>query len=124
METEDKLRRSVKEQQRLADKAFVSLAVASTLTYLYVTERSTESEFRVPLEVLPLVAVALAQVAPIHKMDDDKTPLTVSEINALLMGPLRSSKGPSLDQFKMRRGVLRRAMETLKQARATFGPTL
>jgi hypothetical protein len=101
-------------QQQLDDE-MVPLAVAATVAYFHVTEAAHQVTTQTDLaDIVPLVAIALSTVAPIH---GEARPLSAIEVRERLYG----SRRPSLDGLKMRRGDLRTAMITLREARSTFG---
>lgn len=97
------------------DEGLVPLAVAATVAYFHVTDAARQVTTQSDLaDVVPLVAIALSAVAPIV---GDAGPLGAAEIRQRLYG-----REPSLDGLAMRRGDLRKAMVTLREARASFGP--
>ena len=108
------------------DNEMVSLAVAASVTYFHLTEvaRQIDSETHLA-EMLQVVAVALSQVAPIHRVAKDReSPALLSnrEIDRLLFRPMREGEeAPDLDEYCIRRGDLRNALVTLREARGLFG---
>ena len=107
------------------DNELVPLSVAANVTYFHLTEVGKQVLMQENLaEILPVVAVALSQVAPIYRapMDGEAPPqLGEREIEALLFKPVRDGAPPSLDGFSIRRGDLRKALVTLREARHLFG---
>jgi hypothetical protein len=105
-----------------SDNELVVLTIAAAMTYFYVTDHVRQSETRDPLgELLPLVAVALAGVAPILRPDG--TRLSEAELDELLLRG-RAGVPPSAGTvagLRIRRADLYRAMETFKEARVAFG---
>jgi len=96
------------------DDDMVPLAVAATVAYFHVTDAAHQVTTQSDLaDIVPLVAIALSPVAPIHGEDQ---PLSSIEVRERLYG----SRRPSLDGLKMRRADLRTAMITLREARSTF----
>lgn len=97
------------------DDEMVPLAVAATVAYFHVTDGahqvSTQSDLA---DVVPLVAIALSTVAPIH---GENGALMSAQVRARLYG----SRRPSLDGLSIRRGDLRTAIITLREARTAFG---
>jgi hypothetical protein len=106
------------------DDELVPLTVAATVTYFLVTEplRQVSSQEELA-QIVHLVAIALSTVAPIsiRAADGSAARLGNQELDALLFAPLRRGETPDLEQFSMRRGDLRKAMTTLKEARVAFG---
>jgi len=101
---------------RALDDEPVPLAVAATVAYFHVTEAAHQVTTRSDLaEVVPLVAIALSTVAPIL---GETGPLSAPEVRERLY-----AKPPVLHGLAMRRGDLRAAMVTLREARSTFGST-
>lgn len=113
-------------QQAELDNEMVSLAVAASVTYFHLTEvaRQIDSEAHLA-EMLQVVAVALSQVAPIYRAPTDgESPSLLSnrEVDRLLFLPMREGEeAPDLDDYRIRRGDLRRALVTLREARSLFG---
>jgi len=71
-------------------------------------------------EVLPLVAAALAVVAPIYAAkEDDKAPVTLSpaDIEELLFRASRTGTRPGYERLSIRRSDLMRAVRSLTAAR-------
>jgi hypothetical protein len=103
------------ERQARLDHELVPLPVAANVAYFHITDAAhqvrTESDLA---DVVPLVAIALSTVAPIHA---DNGPVGAAALRALLYGERR----PNLDNLSIRRGDLRTAMITLREARAAFG---
>jgi hypothetical protein len=108
------------------DNEMVSLAVAASVTYFHLTEvaRQIDSETHLA-EMLQVVAVALSQVAPIHraaKNGESPSLLSNREVDRLLFRPMREGEeAPDLDEYCIRRGDLRSALVTLREARGLFG---
>ena len=103
-------------QQQLDDE-MVPLAVAATVAYFHVTEAAHQVTMQSDLaDIVPLVAIALSTVAPIHGEDH---PLSAVEVRERLYG----SRRPSLEGLMIRRGDLRTPMVTLREARAAFETT-
>ncbi|HUQ74963.1 MAG TPA: hypothetical protein VM183_09575 [Burkholderiales bacterium] len=100
----------------------VPLAVAARVAYFQLTDavRQVSSEDDLA-EVVHLVAIALSTVAPIRHASGGI--LTDRELRELFYRPLGLvGKKPSLEGFVIRRGELKSAMTTLKEARIVFGP--
>jgi hypothetical protein len=97
------------------DDEFVPLPVAATVAYFHVTEARHQVSTRTDLDgIVPLVAIALSTIAPIHGADG---PLSAAALRELLY----RDKRPDLARLLIRRGDLRAAMITLREARAAFG---
>lgn len=117
---------SITAAQAALDEEMVSLAVAASVTYFHLTEvaRQIDSESHLA-EMLQVVAVALSQVAPIHrapKPGADAALLSSAEVDRLLFRPMREGEeAPDLDEYCIRRGDLRKALVTLREARNLFG---
>jgi hypothetical protein len=110
------------------DNELVPLAVASSVTYFHLTEVTRQVDTHENLhEMLNVVAVALSQVAPIYRSpgQGDKPPLLSNrEVDDLLFKPIRDGEPTAtLDGLCIRRGDLRKALVTLREARSLFGPT-
>lgn len=104
------------ERQARLDEELVPLYVAATVAYFHVTDAAHQVSTQEALaDVVPLVAIALSTIAPIHAEDG---PLG----SAALRDALYKEKRPNVDGLMIRRGDLRRAMITLREARAAFGP--
>jgi len=99
----------------------VPLRVAATVAYFHVTDsmRQVSSEKDLA-EIVHLVAIALSTVAPIRRADG--AVLTSAELHDIFCRPLGQRLGkPDLEGLVIRRGDLKSAMATLKEARAVFG---
>lgn len=108
--------------QKLLDQELVPLAVAATITYHHVTEAARQvSETPSLREIVHFAAVALSTVAPIYRMGREPLPLSGREIQELLFRPLEDAEPLQLDAYGVRRGDLRTALVTLKEARGAFG---
>ncbi|HZM37376.1 MAG TPA: hypothetical protein VFC18_23155 [Burkholderiales bacterium] len=108
---------SAAERQAQLDHELVPLPVAATVAYFHITEAAHQVRTQSDLaDVVPLVAIALSTIAPIHA---DSGPLSSAEVRERLYGKRR----PDLDGLAIRRGDLRMAMITLREARAAFGPS-
>jgi hypothetical protein len=108
------------------DNELVPLAVAANVTYFHLTDVSRQVDANEHLaDMLQVVSVALAQVAPIYRARaDGEQPSLLSngDIDRLLLAPLRDgAESPSLDGYCVRRGDLRKALVTLREARNLFG---
>jgi hypothetical protein len=102
-------------RRQALDEELVPLVVAATVAYFHVTEAAHQVTTQSDLaEVVPLVAIALSTVAPIV---GEEGPLGAAQLRERLYG-----RPPALDGLKMRRGDLRAAMITLREARASFAP--
>jgi hypothetical protein len=105
---------------------YVPLSVAATVTYFHITETSRQLGNEQHLsEVMHLVAIALSTVAPFYMSSlGGKAAFVLAprEVDDLLFRPLRE-KGqiPSLENLRIRRQDLHKAMATLKEARIAFG---
>jgi hypothetical protein len=89
--------------------------VAASVAYFHLTDAAHQVTAESDLaDVVPLVAIALSTVAPIHA---DHGPVGDAALRVLLYGERR----PNLDGLSIRRGDLRTAMITLREARAAFG---
>jgi hypothetical protein len=106
----------------------VPLAEAAAVAYHVVTKKPRS--LRDPLEleeVRGLVAIALSSVAPVLCFENGKrVPLSAAQIEERLFSRASSrprSRGgaPDLSGLFMRRGDMIRAIETLKEAHASFG---
>ena len=107
-----------RERQARLDDELVPLPVAATVAYFHVTDAAHQVSTQEALaDVVPLVAIALSTIAPIHA---EHGPLS----SAALRDTLYRERRPNVDGLKIRRGDLRRAMITLREARAAFGPAL
>ena len=118
------------EAERAAlDDEMVSLAVAANVTYFHLTDVSRQVDDQDSLgDMLQVVSVALSQVAPIYRKASDGQPATKPlesrEVDEILFRPMRDGNdGPSLDDYCIRRGDLRKALVTLREARHLFGKT-
>jgi hypothetical protein len=108
--------------QKLLDQELVPLAVAATITYHHVTDAARQvSETASLREIVHFAAVALSTVAPIYRMGPHSAPLSGPEIQELLFRPLEGVEPLQLDAYGVRRGDLRAALVTLKEARSAFG---
>jgi len=116
-----------RDDQREAARLFeleaelVALRVAATVAYFHITDsvRQVSSEEGLA-EIVHLVAIALSTVAPIRRADG--TALTDAELHDLFYRSLGQSGGkPELEGLVIRRGDLKSAMTTLKEARVLFG---
>ena len=104
------------ERQGRLDEELVPLHVAATVAYFHITDAAHQVSTREALAVVvPLVAIALSTIAPIHA---ENGPLS----SAALRDALYKERRPNVDGLMIRRGDLRRAMITLREARAAFGP--
>lgn len=100
-------------EQALEDE-MVPLPVAATVCYFHVTDAAHQVRTKADLDaIVPLVAIALSTIAPIHGVDG---PLGNAELRELLYRDRR----PDLARLRIRRGDLRTAMVTLREARAGF----
>jgi hypothetical protein len=105
--------------QGLEDE-FVPLPVAATVTYFHVTDalRQVSSEEDLA-KMAHLVAIALSTVAPLYR---DGARVDAARLEEALYRPVRERTAAlSLDSLAIRRGDLRAAMTTLKEARLAFG---
>ena len=102
------------------DSELVPLRVAAAVAYSHVTDTTREVSGEGALaEIVHIVAIALSTVAPIHRAGGGA--LTDRELRELLYRPLgNAGSKPDLDTLAIRRGDLRRAMVTLKEARVVF----
>src|SRR5438067_11707231 len=99
----------------------VPLRVAATIAYFHVTDsmRQVSSEKDLA-EIVHLVAIALSTVAPIRRADG--AVLTSAELHEIFYRPLgQRLRKPELEGLVIRRGDLKNAMVTLKEARMAFG---
>lgn len=104
-----------RERQAHLDDELVPLPVAATVAYFHVTDAAHQVSTQEALaDVVPLVAIALSTIAPIHA---ESGPLSASALRDMLYAKRR----PNVDGLRIRRGDLRRAMITLREARAAFG---
>src|SRR2546430_13068640 len=95
----------------------VPLRVAATVAYFHITDslRQVSSEEDLA-EIIHLVALALSTVAPIRRADG--VVLTSAELHDIFYRPLGRRLGkPDLEALVIRRGDLKSAMATLKEAR-------
>ena len=114
------------QKQAELDGEMVSLAVAANVTYFHLTEVTRQVDTNQDLaQMLRVVSVALSQVAPIYRAGHDgqePAQLGSREIDDLFFTPMSDgAHGPSLDDFCIRRGDLRQALVTLREARSLFG---
>ena len=102
------------------DDELVPLSVAAQVTYFHLTGMRVRPPEDRPLEeVVRLAALALAGVAPIHRMPGGV--LTSRQVAELLIRPLSGTNDrPDLDGFLIRRGDLRDALVSLRKARPPF----
>lgn len=108
--------------QKLLDQELVPLAVAATITYHHVTDAARQvSETSSLREIVHFAALALSTVAPIYRMGQKPLPLSEREVHELLFRPLEGAEPLQLDAYGVRRGDLRTALITLKEARSAFG---
>jgi hypothetical protein len=108
--------------QKQLDQELVLLAVAATITYHHVTDAAKQvSETATLREIVHFAAVALSTVAPIYRIGPHPLPLSGREIQELLFRPLEGVEPLQLDAYGVRRGDLRVALATLKEARGAFG---
>lgn len=114
------------DNRRRIEEELVPLSVAATVTYFHVTAVARQLDEGDNLaEVLHLVAVALSQVAPIHRRrlpNGEPLLLSSQELEKLLFKPIRDGIDvPDLDGFCIRRRDLHAAMVALRAARSSFG---
>jgi hypothetical protein len=101
---------------------FIPLGLAASIAYGHITgaQRAVPSA-----QDLELVGIALSTVAPLWRETPAGTGLlrlSAAEIEALLFQPLRSrGRRARLDNLRIRRSDLRKAMATLKEARLAYG---
>lgn len=125
--TEQETRQTAR--QSALDDEMVALAVAASVTYFHLTDVSKQVNHDAGLvEMFGMVAVALSQVAPIYRSARDGSPaarLSPQEVDSMLFKPLgEGGETPSLDDFCIRRGDLRHALVTLREAKHLFGRPL
>lgn len=105
---------AARERQAQLDDEMVPLPVAATVAYFHVTDAARQVSTQADLDgVVPLVAIALSTVASIH---GGNGPLGPAELREILYGERRAE----LASLRIRRGDLRAAMITLREARASF----
>jgi hypothetical protein len=99
----------------------VPLRVAARVAYFHITDALRQVSREDDLaEIIHLVAIALSTVAPIRHAAG--AALTDHELRELFYRPLGNVGGkPDLAGFVIRRGDLKAAMTTLKEARVVFG---
>ena len=98
----------------------VCLPLAASITYFHVTDSVRQVDTEPELaRVLPIVAMALAAVAPIRA--GDGRVLSHTEVKERLYDPLLGPGPTPLEGLAMRRADLKAAMATLKEARIVFG---
>jgi hypothetical protein len=104
------------------DAELVSLRVAAKVAYFQLTDALRQVSAEVDLaEIIHLVAIALSTVAPIRRAGG--AALSDTEVRDIFYRPLgTAATKPDLDGFVIRRGDLKAAMTTLKEARVVFGP--
>jgi hypothetical protein len=109
-------------------RELVPLAEATAVAYHIITEKPDPLTDAAELdEVRGLVAIALSTVAPIQILADEKAmALSPQQVEEYLFSPvsrgLRDRRaGLDFSALFIRRSDLIRAIETLKQAHATFG---
>ena len=114
-------------EQREAARLFeleaelVALRVAATVAYFHITDSVRQVSSQEDLaEIVHLVAIALSTVASIRRADG--AALTDAELHDLFYRSLGKPGGkPDLEGLAIRRGDLKSAMTTLKEARVVFG---
>ena len=112
--------KTIADQQNQLDAELVPLAVAATVAYFHLTEASKQVDSQGHLaDVVPVVALALSQVTPVYAAADGTGRPVNKEVDALLLR--RDAAPPDLDRFAIRRGDLRAALATLREARHLFG---
>lgn len=99
-----------------ADDELVPLSIAAQVTYFHLNGlRLNISDDRALTEVIRSTALALTQIAPIYRAE---RPLDPKRLDELLIQPLTSRQEQlDLDAFHVRRGDLRAALLSLRQAR-------
>ena len=109
-------------RRKVIDQELVPLAVASSIAYHHVTDAVSQvSETASLAEIVHLAAIALSTVAQIFRIADEPLPLNALEVRELLFRPRGDIDPLQLDRFGVRRGDLRAALATLKEARGAFG---
>ena len=109
-------------RQKAINEELVPLAVASTIAYHHVTDAVSQvSETATLAEIVHPAAIALSTVAQIFRIADQPLPLNAREVRELLFRPPGDIDPLELDRFGVRRGDLRAALATLKEARSAFG---
>src|SRR5688572_19330807 len=108
------------------DAELVPLSVAATVTYFHLADARTRLQQTDSVQrAVGLAALALSQVAVLRlRMKGEAArPMSIGEVQRLLFRPmLEGADRPDLDRFFIRRGDLRVALVTLREARDAFGP--
>lgn len=112
--------RKAADDRRHLDAEMVPLTVAARVAYFHLAEAARQPHGDEALsQVTGLVAIALAAVAPIYRGD---ALLSAQELEDQLYRPAEHGGAPDLGPLQIRRGDLRAAMVTLREARAQFSP--
>jgi len=109
-------------KQAELDGEMVPLSVAATVAYFHLTALAKQIDTDAQLaDVVQVVAVALSQVAPIYSAGAGAVEAVNRELDALLLRRSNEESPADLDRFAIRRGDLRTALTTLREARHLFG---
>jgi hypothetical protein len=99
---------------------WLPLPIAAALAYYEISGTRVRLPERSVDEAVRRTAVALATVAPIYMTIDGGAGafvLSPSEIDELLFKPLESGERPSLDNLRIRKADMQKAVATLKASR-------
>jgi hypothetical protein len=108
--------------QELLDQELVPLAIAATIAYHHITDAARQvSERSRVRDIVHVAAMALSTVARIYRNSARPVALTEQEVRELLFRPRGEIAQVDLDAYAVRRGDLRSALATLKEARGAFG---
>jgi hypothetical protein len=112
------------EDRYALDAELVPLSVAATVAYFHLTDpRIQVGELDSLLRAVGRAAISLAQVAVIHLRGSEEPArqMNAEELRRLLLEPmLDEARRPDLDRFLIRRGDLRAALVSLREARGPF----
>jgi hypothetical protein len=106
------------------DDELVPLSIAAQVAYFHINGSTGVSNDKPLEELVRVTAIALSQVAPIYGPDGGGPAKLLDEpgVERLLLTPLRKrSEHFDLDLFHMRRGDLRNALVSLREARPARG---
>lgn len=114
--------RSANLRQQALDDELVPLSVAATVAYFHFTDPRTQARPADSLvRAVGLAAQSLSQVAVIltRGAHEVARPMSEEEVQRVLFRPmLNHARRPDLDRFFIRRGDLRVALVSLREARS------
>lgn len=102
------------------DDELVPLSIAAQVAYFHVNSSTCVPDDKPLEDLVRVTAIALSQIAPIYGADGEGPARRLDEprVNRLLVTPLKNrSEHVDLDVFHVRRGDLRNALVSLRQAR-------